>query len=232
MNRRGVQQWVVIVIIAMFTLLVVFPIFNQIQASTLKEEVVDRCRASVLSRSTAKSAVGTDVFRLECDRDQVFFKDEDSRAVNGKILEEVKQCYRSMGEGKLDFSSAGHIFDENHCVICTSFEFLPASKAKKYDSSTLVPYLDRVPYTKDQSWGEYLKESKASEKSGLLFNIDTSIDPDNKYLLFFKYAPASNYDWLKSRFTGENNDNNVPSIVLEKFPKQGSEFQGCEKLLN
>lgn len=240
MNRRGVQQWMVLVIIIMATALILFGVFGQVRKEALDVQPIEGCKRSVEAASVIKEGTATlKEIKVRCPRERVLFKDETQDQVNAKIVESIQQCAYKFGSGQVDFGPANKLFHDKACVVCSTFGFVPDSDAqKKYGDTSFEQYVKTRKDSTGKSFADIFKESRLDKGGGAAYQIlgqGTSdifepIFPSDEFILFMIFEPTTSKDVI----TGKGLDQaDQPSLfVFEKFPKRGGMFNQCERLLN
>jgi len=197
------QLVTIIILIISFAVIIAFFLLLNLKGTIDKES----CRNSVLLRGSLPG--GKDVVSLECKtqdiclsmgddcevsrKDMVTIKVRSENELVGEMVNILYDCWWMMGEGKVDYISAGIGFDENYCSICSKIYFDDKIKQKYGDGIKYEKLYDYMKQTKipgkDESYLFYLFQlnSLESVRNNLLAS-DWPVD-----IYEYKVMPSKEY---------------------------------------
>ncbi|MFH0831935.1 MAG: glycine zipper domain-containing protein [archaeon] len=193
-NKKGIEAEVLVgIIITIIVASVIFWFLYIYNSRTT--DFIDReaCHQSVLMRSLP-TIVGAPLragLPLKCRTEKILLTQDDENAIKSRIANAMHDCWWMLGEGKLNFFSAG-LFKKNYCLICSTIKFDKDAKNLKINDFKEYLAVEKLP-TSNITYLQYFSNLDSPEVVGTGEVIDTN----EEYVVvfsFFKNELLSN--WL------------------------------------
>lgn len=157
-QKKGVMNWVVVVILFLAVTLVILGLVYKIKGvgeSALRKGV---CKLSVEKLALGKKIplFGRELtgYKLDCEREELIFKKSETQDEKSeKLAKAITRCLDNFAEGRKDFTDNDWMTGATHCAICSKIRFEEGAtfdaknyyrweKEHKYLPSSQLSYMD------------------------------------------------------------------------------------------